>query len=145
MPAKRPLSKKTATPKRKRGRPSKFTPELADEICARLSKGEPLAAICRDEHMPGVTAVWDWTQNNPKFSESIARARRDGGHAIANNARETARGRGDSTGDYLRDKLIIDTDLKLLSKWFPKDYGDKLDVSASIQANVVVEIGGDTK
>jgi hypothetical protein len=47
---------------------------------------------------------------------------------IAARTRETARGFGDSSGDVQRDKLIIETDLKLLAKWDPKRYGDRLDL-----------------
>ena len=34
------------------GTPSVYTPELAEEICARLSAGESLKSICRDPGMP---------------------------------------------------------------------------------------------
>lgn len=51
----------------KRGRPSKFTPEIADEICERLANGEPLAKICRDEHMPTRVAVHDWAKADGEF------------------------------------------------------------------------------
>ena len=106
-------------------RHSSFTQEIANTICERLSEGEPMASICRDKAMPGVTTVWEWTKSDETFSESIARARDAGFDAIATRARETARGRGDSTDDVPRDKLIIETDLKLLSKWDPRRYGDK--------------------
>ena len=33
-------------------RPSKRTPQVEDEICRRISEGETLLAICRDEGMP---------------------------------------------------------------------------------------------
>ena len=60
------------------------------------------------------------------ISRAIARAREEGEQSIAFRARQTARGAGDSTGDVQRDKLIIDTDLKLLAKFNPKRWGDKL-------------------
>lgn len=47
----------TATNGRKRGRPSKFTQEIADEICRRLAMGESLRSICRDEGFPTEAAV----------------------------------------------------------------------------------------
>lgn len=114
-----------------RGRPSKHTPALADEIVQRLSKGEPLAAICRDDHMPCPSVVWEWRAKDTAFSDAIARARDTGFDVIAARTRQTARGKteaagGDSSGDVQRDKLIIDTDLKLLAKWDPKRYGDKV-------------------
>lgn len=117
--------------KRPVGRPSTFTDELAAEVIERLSGGETLADICRDEHMPAVRTVSHWKKANSAFSADFARARDDGHDAIAARARKTARGKtadegGDSSGDVQRDKLIIDTDLKLLAKWNPKRYGEKV-------------------
>jgi hypothetical protein len=42
-------------PPKPRGRPSKWTQEIEDEICERLSRGEPLRAICRLDGFP------EWT------------------------------------------------------------------------------------
>lgn len=109
---------------KKTGRPSKFTVEIAQEICERLANGEPLAVICRDPRMPGVTSVWNWEKLYPDLSEAIARARETGADVIAWNARATARGGGESTEDVQRDRLIIETDLKLLAKWNPR-YSDR--------------------
>lgn len=118
------------------GRPSSFTQAVADEIVERLSKGEPLADICRDDHMPAVRTVSDWKKANEAFSADFACAREIGWDAIALRARRTIRGYGpdldgDSTGDVQRDKAIVDTDLKLLAKWDPKRYGDRLDLNHS--------------
>lgn len=90
-----------------------------------------MAEIARKEGFPAVTTIWEWAKDDPELSESIARARAMGFDAIANRARATARGLteaegGESSGDTQRDKLIIDTDLKLLAKWDPKRYGDRV-------------------
>jgi hypothetical protein len=113
------------------GRPSLYADKLAEEIVERLSGGEPLAQICRDEHMPAPSTISDWKRAHPAFSVSFARGREVGFDAIAARTRQTARGKkedegGDSSGDVQRDKLIIETDLKLLAKWDPKRYGEKL-------------------
>jgi len=104
---------------------------IADEICERVAEGEPLRPICREEHMPPKRTVYDWINQNPEFAKKYAQARVDGFDAIAERLRMTARGKGDegggdSLGDVLRDKLIIETDLKLLAKWDPKRYGEKV-------------------
>lgn len=117
----------------KPGRPSKYSEALLESICERLSKGEPLAAICRDEGMPHDSTVRDWMEARPEVSLAIARAREAGYDAIAIRTRMTARGKGeeaggDSSGDVQRDKLIIETDLKLLAKWSPR-YGDKVQLA----------------
>ncbi len=113
------------------GRPSEFTEAKASEIVERLSNGEPLAVICRDEHMPHRSTVYAWAKINEELSEHIAHARDDGHDMIAHRARQTLRGKGpkdggESTGDVQRDKAIADFDLKLLAKWDSKRYGDKV-------------------
>ena len=119
------------------GRPSKRTPELIAEIVERLSKGEPLAKICRDEHMPDRKSIWNWEQEDPELSPRIAHAREAGFDVIALNALEIA---DDGSRDYAigedgfvlnhdhiqRSRLRVDTRLKLLAKWDPKRYGDKV-------------------
>ncbi len=65
------------------GRPSKLTPAVLQTITDRLSKGEPMAVICRDEGMPATRTVRDWINNDPDVSAAIARAREDGEDAMA--------------------------------------------------------------
>lgn len=114
-------------------RPSLYSAELVESICARLATGEPLAVICRDEGMPDPSTVWDWQQARADVSQGIARARQLGHDAIAARLRETARGKGESTADVQRDKLIIDTDLKLLAKW-DKRYGDRMTLAGDAES-----------
>ena len=120
------------------GRPSKFTQALADEVAERLSKGEPLTIICRDDHMPCDDTVRAWAEKDEALSRDIARAREAGHDAIAWRARQTLRGKtedegGESTGDVQRDKAIADFDLRLLSKW-SKRYAEKLAVGGDPDA-----------
>lgn len=138
------------------GRKSIYTDEIAQEIVERLSKGEPMAAICRDEHMPAVRTVSDWIAGDEQFSASIARAREDGFDALAAQCLDIADdasndsklvGGGDDDAGHLvpnsewisRSKLRVETRLKLLAKWDPKRYGDKVDhnVSGGVTVNIV--------
>ena len=105
-------------------RPSKFSAKIVKTICEQLSAGVPLVEICRASGMPEVSNVWQRKQYRKEVSEAIARAREIGHDVIAARVRQTARGKGDSCNDVQRDKLIIETDLKLLAKWDPKRYGD---------------------
>jgi hypothetical protein len=109
------------------GRPSLYTPKLAKEICERLKSGAPLTRICSDAHMPDDETVRQWAKKNAALSLDIAHAREIGFDTIAANTRLVAAGvEGHSSGDVQRDKLIVDTDLKLLAKWDPKRYGEKV-------------------
>jgi hypothetical protein len=122
-----------------------YTPELVEAICERLSMGEPLEEICRGPGMPSSRAVRYWRSGNPEIAKQFDEARDAGFDAIACRARKTARGKGgddggDSTDDVQRDKLIIDTDLKLLAKWDPRRYGDKLALGGDAEQPLTVVI-----
>lgn len=62
------------TPK-KLGRPTLRTPELEEELLDRLAQGETLIEICRDDHMPQRTVVWDWCMKDEKFNDRYVQAR----------------------------------------------------------------------
>ena len=120
-------------------------PTIVEEICQRLSQGEPLAQICRDLHMPGVTTVWEWSRDDKSVAESIAQARVVGFDVIADDClaiaddtsqdtMHTEQGERANTEWIARSKLRIETRLKLLAKWDPKRYGDlqKVEHSGSV-------------
>ena len=123
-------------------RPSLYTEEIIREICDRLSTGEPLAQICRDEGMPAVRTVGDWSKERADVSASIARAREEGEESIALDCLHIADDNGKDTrvlkdgvevvdSDWIqRSKLRIDTRLKLLAKWNPKKWGEKIDMTS---------------
>lgn len=137
------------TIKRKRGRPSRYTEELAAEIISRIAQGETLRAICREDPMPSWNTVYAWRESVPGFSERLARARDDGEEAIAQECMDIA---DDATNDWMlthgkddaelyklngehvqRSKLRIETRLKLLAIWNPKKWGAKVDLNHGVQ------------
>jgi hypothetical protein len=130
------------------GRPSLYNPDTITAICERLGQGEPLAVICREDGMPAYRTVKDWmderdaqgemTERAAFVSAAIARAREEGEDSIAADCLLIA---DDSGGDYRlgdkglildsdhiqRSKLRIETRLKLLAKFNPKRWGDKVE------------------
>ena len=132
-------------PKPKIGRPSKYTPELADEICQRLSNGEPLRQICRDDHMPAWQKIYEWMAKDEKLSGAIAHARDLGYDAMAEECLIIAdtpqlgqtqvmddKGSKVTIEDMLgHRKLKIETRLKLLAKFNPKKYGERVQIAGS--------------
>jgi len=59
------------------GRPVEFTDDIADEICWRLTHGEPLVQICKDDHLPHVATIYRWVARFPDFRDMYTRARED--------------------------------------------------------------------
>jgi hypothetical protein len=136
------LEEKNA-PKPKIGRPSKYTPELAAEICERLSNGEPLRQICRDAHMPAWQKIYEWMARDENLSGAIARAREVGQDAIAEQIwiemlsepeRILSEGGGRIDSGYVQlIKARADVGLKLLAKWNPKRYGDRVSLAGDAE------------
>lgn len=105
--------------------------------------------ICRDEDMPSDRAVRQWMETRPDVATAIARARVEGFDAIAEECLRIA---DDASNDWMvmehgddkldaehvqRSKLRIETRLKLLAKWDPKRYGEKLQTEHSGSIDVV--------
>ena len=132
----------------KTGRPSKYDPEIARVICEQLSEGIPLRQICRDnEGFPAWRTVYDWMARDDALgsdgvglSASIARARDIGYDALAEEClliadtpqfgqKQVMSDEGSTTTveDMLgHRKLQIETRLKLLAKFHPTKYGDRV-------------------
>lgn len=124
----------------KKPRATKRTEEVENRIIEGLSKGTPLAVVCREDGMPDVSTVWDWQQKDAEFAQSIARARELGFDAIALEAltiadtpvegiehTDTPEGPRIKRADMLgHRKLQVETRLKLLAKWDPKRYGERI-------------------
>lgn len=118
-------------------RESLRTPELVDEILRRMSAGEPLANICRDDHMPHMSTWRVWCRNDPELDIAHSRARDDGFDVIAADVMNivdetpeyavTEGGSRVDTGYVQWAKNRAEMRLKLLAKWDFKRYGDKVD------------------
>jgi transposase-like protein len=66
------------------GRPTLYTPELADLILDELAGGRTLADLCRDPGMPAAGTVRLWVIENRKgFAADYSLAREFGDHAMA--------------------------------------------------------------
>jgi len=144
-----PAAQKPAqAPKKPTGRPSKYDPEIARIICEQLSEGIPLRQICREnDGFPAWRTVYDWMKRDDALgsagvglSASIARARDIGYDALAEECLQIAdtpqfgqkqvmsdEGATTTIEDMLgHRKLQIETRLKLLAKFHPTKYGDRV-------------------
>ena len=68
-------AKKKPAAKRKTGRPTKYTKELADKICELLAEGKSINQISKMRGMPHRSTVWGWQDEHPECFDKTARAR----------------------------------------------------------------------
>lgn len=130
----------------KMGRPSDFTPALAERILASLEEGKSLRAICAKAGMPARGTVHRWLNEIPDFRDRYARSRDIGLDVmaddllrIANTPKlgKTKKTSGESVevteGDMISHRrLVVDTMKWYLSKMAPRRYGDRLELSGAI-------------
>lgn len=109
------------------GRPSDFTPEIANAICERIAVGESLRAICAEESAPDKATVFRWLASNQAFRDQYTHAREMQAETYADEMVAIA----DEAKDANLARLQIDARKWKASKLAPKKYGDK------------VQLGGD--
>ncbi len=121
------------------GRPSKFTPALATEICRRIAEGEPLGKICRDPAMPAYRTVLGWRVTNDEFAQLYARAREDAADTLADRICELAERVEKGELDAHAGRTAIDALKWVASKLKPRVYGDRahLEVSGGLKVETV--------
>lgn len=144
------MTENTEGTKGKAGRPSAYSDELADIICARMSEGQSMRTICKDDDMPSLSMVFRWLgdERYERFREQYTRARELRADAMFEEMIDTARAeretnqvtiretekgimRDEKTMDNVpRASLLVDTLKWTLSRMNPKKYGDKLQVDS---------------
>jgi len=134
------------------GRPSVYTPEIAERICASLEAGRSLNRICKAEDMPAESTVRLWDKEDREgFSAKYARSREVGYLRLADELLDIAdNGANDwmasndpenpgyrLNGEHIaRSRLRVDTRKWVLAKMLPKVFGDKLDIEHSGQVKI---------
>ena len=128
-----------------KGRPTKFTPELADLICSKIAtSSRSLKTICDGEEMPAVRTVMYWLRDNADFLQQYTRAKEDQADFLAEEMIDIA---DDGSNDFMtiqkgdasyevenkewtsRSKLRVETRKWIASKLKPKKYSERVDIT----------------
>lgn len=149
--AKKPIKKVAVKPKQGRGRPLSYSKAIADSICEQIARGMSLASICKQAGMPPASTFRTWVIDDVDgLSARSARAYELGHDAIADDCLRIAdemptmnpvTGAYDN-GAVQHKRLMIDTRMRLLGKWSPKKYGDKIDLNHTGKVGIESLIAG---
>lgn len=135
----------------KRGRPVEPVPANHKQaILDWIQEGKPLREYCRLPGSPTWKTVYNWLEKDEDFATRFAQARDAGADAIAEEALEIldqVPERVEAEGGSRYDAAFVtwqrnraEYRLKLLSKWNPKKYGDKLDVTSGGKAGLLIQV-----
>ena len=106
---------------------TKRTPELIEDVLERLSRGETLISACRANDINGST--WAaWMRKDPELSRAYFEARSIGADAMAEGIIDIVDNCPRDAIEVAKARLRSDMRLRLLSKWQPDKYGDKVGI-----------------
>ena len=119
------------------GRPTDYSEELVDDILARITGGEGLVRICKEENYPDVRTIYTWLRLHEDFNHRYIRAREEQADTLADEIIDIADdGRNDRYEDgengfmrvdhdhIARSRLRVDARKWVAAKLKPKKYGD---------------------
>lgn len=107
------------------GRPTDYTPELAQQICELITEGGTLNKICRKKNMPVRSTMYRWLLEHGDFSDMYARA-----CEIRREIKfESLEDMINQEKDPQKARLKLDAFKWQLSKEEPRKYGDRLDLT----------------
>lgn len=119
--------------------PTIRTPELVETVLSRIAQGETLTSIARDLGFHPIT--WNkWLRADERLSIAHAQARAVGADVIADDILAIVDEAALSSEGISKAKLRAETRLKLLAKWQPKTYGDKVGVEHSGPDGAPIEV-----
>ena len=117
-------------------KPVRRSSEVMEIIADQIAEGTPLREICRQPGMPSWRAAYQWMEEDLEFAARIARSRELGFDAIAAQSLEIVDEKPERGPDGKIDsasvahaKLRAEHRLKLLAKWSPKKYGEKVETT----------------
>lgn len=111
------------------GRPSKYTQEIADEICTRIAGGESLRSVCSDDHMPVLSTVLLWVVHDREgFSDQYHASREAAGYAHADEALALRNELREGTLDPPTAKVILDALKWGAERMAPKRHSQRQEV-----------------
>lgn len=127
--ARRPAESK---PKRKMGRPTSYTEEIAEKICILLAEGDSLLEICAAPDIPDYSTVMRWVITRDDFYKIYARAREAQPEAFLD------RSLGDLRAAKTKDEIMaearrLEALIRLAEKLAPKKYGNRLELAGSVE------------
>ena len=114
--------------------------EVREQILAELERGRSLLSICKDAGMPNRSTVQRWQKDDAEFDAAITRAREDGFHYLAEQARISAQ----TAEDAAKGRLAFDADrwyLGKLSNAFSDNKAQKLEHTVDLSDKAKAWLG----
>lgn len=112
--------------KKKLGRPSGYTKEMADKICNMVAQGSNINKISVLEGMPDYGTIYFWLNKHPEFFNGYMRARETRADWRADKVDEVMQDMRDGIIDYNQAKVQLEAIKWQAGNEAPQKYGNAM-------------------
>lgn len=126
--------------KKNPGRPTKYTPLLADKICFHIASGESLLALCKRTGMPTTSTIYKWLNEYPEFSDKYRRAREEQADYYADDIISIADNCTADSAEVAKAKLRIDARKWYVTKVAPRKYADRVIQNIALHTTLATDV-----
>jgi hypothetical protein len=120
------------------GRPTDYTFDKVKAICLRLADGERLTDILREPDMPSRTSFFDWKREHQEFADLYTRTQQDKTEHFIDEIDDTMKELKAKGLDPASANVIIQTLKWKAAKFYPKMFGEKVDVAVKAEGVQIV-------
>ena len=111
-------------------RPSEYNFELCKSICDQIADGENIISVLKDSEYPSWSTFRRWKNENDELRTLYVNSQQDKGIALENEIDDIMQGLKEGTYDASTANVLIQTLKWKMAKFYPKLFGDKVDVTS---------------
>jgi hypothetical protein len=113
-------------------RPSEYNIEICKEICELIADGGYIIQVLEsNEKYPSWSTFRHWKRDNEELKTLYVNAQQDKTEALINNIVKVQQMALRGEIDASTANVVMQTDKWLSSKFYPKMYGDKTDITSN--------------
>ena len=125
-------------------RPSEYNFELCKEICELIADGGYIMEVLEsNDKYPSWSTFRTWKRENIELQTLYVNAQQDKTEPIISNIKKVQQMALTGEIDASTANVVMQTDKWLASKFYPKMYGDKTDITSNgetIKAPAIIEL-----
>lgn len=114
------------------GRTTEYNYNLCLEICEKVSEGENIKTVLKsDENYPHFSTWCNWKRANDELNDLYTRSIQDKAESVDERIDEIMYKVENKQMDFMSARVLIDTLKWKASKYYPKMFGDKVDLTTN--------------
>jgi hypothetical protein len=121
-------------------RPSEYDFELCKKICDEVANGENIISVLKESSYPSWSTFRRWKNENDELRTLYVNSQQDKGIALENEIDDVMQSLKAGEMEASVGNVLIQTLKWKMAKFYPKMFGDKLDVDHTSKGEKITSI-----